>query len=421
MLMHDGLQSLATRLGTEESKVETASYSFTALDHHQLSAAFRSSWVIKKAVKLPPFDATRKWREWSGDRAEDMVEAERLSAYRVRKKVYDALWKSRLYGGAAILIGLADGQLSDPIDLDSVGQGDLRYLTVLSCAELMSGDIETDPREERYGKPRYYRITTGTGASLRVDPSRLVIFEGEPTPVTSIAGYGHAGWGDSVLQAIYDTCRNLDSTMANIASLVFDAKTDVIRLPNLSARITDPQFEQAVLKRFATARMLKGNSGILLLDAEEEYESKSYSFGGLDSIADRFMQVCSGATDIPMTRLLGMSPAGLNSTGESDQNNYYDSVGSMQTVEIEPEMKLLDECLIRSTLGSRPDDLSFSWRPLRQMTEKEISDLRNKNADTVSKLASSNVLDDEYVSEAGVQMLSETGIKQPDLDAELDG
>jgi len=38
------------------------------------------------------------------------------------------------------------------------------------------------------------------------------------------------------------------------------------------------------------------------------------------------MQLASGAADIPMTRLLGQSPAGMNATGDGDMRNYYDRI-----------------------------------------------------------------------------------------------
>lgn len=44
----DGLQSMATRLGTSSDKGASASYTLNLLDDQQLEAAFRTSWVMKK-------------------------------------------------------------------------------------------------------------------------------------------------------------------------------------------------------------------------------------------------------------------------------------------------------------------------------------------------------------------------------------
>lgn len=409
-LIADGLQSLATRMGTSLDKAETAVYVARILTDAEIEAAFRTSWVIRKTVKLPALDATRKWRQWTGDNIEPIEDLEKNARIQVRQKVYDAQWKARLFGGAAILIGLPDPDFTEPVDVERVGKDDLRYLSVLTRHDLAAGQIVTDPRSELFGKPAHYDITTTSGGLVRVHPSRLVLFEGETLPRWQ-SGTGQSyGWGDSVLQGIYEACRNLDSTMGNIASLVFDAKTDVIKIPGLTENITDSAFETALLRRFQTARMLKGNNGTLILDGEEEYESKNYSFGGLDAIADRFMQVAAGAADIPMTRFLGMSPGGLNSTGEGDLANYYDHIASTQTLEIEPAISTLDEVLVRSALGDWPKGLKYEWLPLRQMTEAQISELRSRDAETVAKLAGARIYPDEAVADVGAQMFQESGI-----------
>jgi len=408
----DGLQSLATRLGTSSDKAATASYAINVLDDQQLEAAFRTSWVARKVVTIPAMDATRKWRQWSGDKAEDIEALEDDRAIGLKTKVAEAHWKARLYGGAAILIGTPDENWTEPLDAAGIGPGDLRYLAVLTRQDLTAGLLEDDPRQPRFGKPRHYDIITTSSANqglFRIHPSRLVEFRGDPLPRWNTGGIGVYGWGDSVLQAAYEACRNLDATMANIASLVFDAKTDVIRIPGLTENITDAQFEQALIQRFTTARMLKGNNGTLILDAEEQYDSKAYSFGGLDAIADRFMQIAAGAADIPMTRLLGMSPGGLNSTGEGDLANYYDKVASIQSTELEPALAILDEVIARAA-GADWETHNYEWRPLRQMTEEQISEMRSRDAQTVANLAGSRVYPDDAVAEVGAQMFAETGI-----------
>ena len=384
----DGLQSLATRIGTSDDKGALSSYSLTVLSDDQLETAFRSSWIARKIVTVPALDAVRKWREWTGDGAADVEALE--DAFRVKAKVLEAKWKARLYGGAVILIGVGDEDLDTPLDASRTQRDGLRFLTVLTRRDLI--------------------VTTNSGEALRIHPSRLVEFRGELMPSHHSAHTGQFGWGDSVLQASYEAARNLDATMANIAGLVFDAKTDIIKVPGLSRNIVDPTYEQQLTARFSAFRMLKGNQGVGLLDAEEEYESKSYTFAGLPDIADRFMQVAAGAADIPMTRLVGMSPGGLNSTGEGDLANYYDRIQAMQTLEIEPAMTILDQVLVRSATGADPKSLTYDWRPLRQMTEFQNSQIRARNAETIAKITAAGLYDPEEVAAMGVQMFRETGI-----------
>ncbi|MCW6511411.1 DUF1073 domain-containing protein [Hyphomicrobiales bacterium BP6-180914] len=79
-----------------------------------------------------------------------------------------------------------------------------------------------------------------------------------------------------------------------------------------------------------------------------------------------FLQVAAGAADIPVTRLLGQSPAGLSSTGNHDTRNYYDIIAAWQEIELRPQLERLDRLLLASA-GVAPGALSFSFRPLWQM------------------------------------------------------
>lgn len=52
------------------------------------------------------------------------------------------------------------------------------------------------------------------------------------------------------------------------------------------------------------------------------------AFDSVRAWLDRFLQIVSGAADIPAIRLLSQSPAGMNATGESDLRNYYDRLSA---------------------------------------------------------------------------------------------
>ena len=75
------------------------------------------------------------------------------------------------------------------------------------------------------------------------------------------------------------------------------------------------------------------------------------------------LQVAAGAADIPVTRLLGQSPAGLSATGESDTRNYYDMIAARQEVELRPRLERLDRLVLHSA-GVDPEALTFEFRPL---------------------------------------------------------
>lgn len=402
----DGLQNVVANLGTDRDKAAGSVYVQSVLSDATLMNAYRGSWLARKIVNIPAFDACRKWRGWNAEADQiDALEAEerRLD---IRRKVMRAKISARLFGGAALLIGTGETNTALPLNPERVKAGGLRYVTILQRRHLSPLDIEDDPESPYFDQPKGWRL--GVSKFADIHPSRLVLFRGEDIPDRALA-YHHVGWGDPVLQGVLDTVRNTDATAANVASLVFEAKVDTVGIPDFMTRLSDPAFEAAIIKRFRLAEMGKGINGTLIHDKDEELGQKQASFSGLPDVMDRFMQIASGAADIPMTRLLGQSPAGLNSTGESDIRNYYDRIASIQSLELEPEMALLDECLIRSALGERPPEVHFTWRSLWQTTDKERADIGKVQADTVKAIKDTGLVPDEALSEAAVNMLTESG------------
>lgn len=416
MWLTDKLSNLVANLGTSRDKASHNAYFFEPLSPAECMAAYRGSWLPRKIVDIPAKDATRRWRAWQADKAQVQAiegEEKRLG---LQGKVKTALISARLRGGAAIYIGTNDANVSLPLDPARIAKGGITYLTVLSRTKLTAGEIDQDPLNASYGKPLYY--TMGANA-VTVHPSRLVIFPGATIPDDDLSLGIDQGWGDSVLNSILQEIKNADATMANMASLVFEAKIDVIQVPDLMDNIGDRQYETKLLERFRLAAMLKGNNGMLVLDAEEEYSSKTTAFGNLPEISDRFLQVVSGAADIPATRLLGQAPAGLNATGDSDLRNYYDRIQSEQELEVSPAMAVLDECLIRSALGARDPSIYYTWNSLWQTTSTERIANGLVVAQTLTALVGTRLFNPEALSAAAANVLVENEVL-PGLEAAIE-
>ena len=406
----DGFQNIVANLGNSRDKSFGSAYVQSSMSNADLAAAYEVSSVAKAIVDMPAEDGCREWREWQAEAGQiSKIEAEEKRLSLVHTVLTARKW-ARLFGGAAIYIGTGDSNPALPLNPQAVRTGGVKYLTALDRTELTADELQLDPREPGYGLPKYYRMVTGAEAMVRIHPSRLVIFRGPEFPDRQ-SRQANQGWGDSVLTAAIDKVKHLDATVANVASLVFEAKVDVVKIKDFTQGLRDggTAYETLMLKRFALAMTGKGINGALMLDAEEEYDQKSANFSTLPDIMDRFMQVVSSAARIPMTRLFRMSPGGMNATGESDMRSYYDDVKKEQTLEIEPAMSLLDECLIRSALGNRPADIWYSWRPLWQPTAKERAENADKLTTALEKLHRMAIIPDEAVADAAVNALTESG------------
>ncbi|WP_313242139.1 phage portal protein [Stenotrophomonas sp.] len=414
--LKDGLVNLVANLGTPRDKAAATFYGVPTLSEQEADNAYRGTWLARKVIDIPAMDSCRKWRGWSADQGQiTAIEAEekRLG---LQQKVLKAMIRARLTGGAALYIGTGQSDPTLPLKPESIGKSGIRHINVLSKRVLQAGELDLDPESPGYAQPAFYTLSSGKAGQVQIHPSRLVILHGAEKPDPEF-GIGD-GWGDSVLLAISKAIKDADATAANVASLVFEAKVDVIKIPNFMSMLADPEFEKQVLQRLQLAAMAKGINGALLLDSGEDYAQKQLQLGGLVDLLMGFLQLTSGASDIPMTRLLGQSPGGLNSSGESDLRNYYDRISSNQELVLQPSLQVLDECLIRSALGSRPPEVFYSWRSLWQTTDTERAGIGKTTADTIKTIAETRLVPEAVMSAVAVNMLTEAGVA-PGLEAEM--
>lgn len=414
--LKDSLQNLVAGLGTARDKASHSHYALPVMDDQQLLNAFRGSWTAQKGVSIPAVDACRNWRNWQADKAQiELIEAEE-DRLNVKGKILEALLKARLFGGAAVFIGTGERDTASELKPDRIGKGGIKYLTVMTRRQLSATEIEQDPQSPRFGKPKAYRLP---GSTVEIHPSRLVIFVGVPHPDSELAVGTGFGWGDSVLLSAMPAVRHYDETVANVVSLVYEAKIDVINIPNLMSSMQDKNYERLLLERLRLAATAKGINGTLILDGQETHSSKSASFGNLPEVIAKTEQGVAGAFDIPGTRMFGQSSTGLGANGEENTRNYYDNVASRQKLEIKPAMSVLDEGLIRSALGSRPKEVHYTWAPLWQATAKERADIGKTTADTIKALKDSGLFPEDALSTASVNLLVELSV-MPGLEAAIE-
>lgn len=419
--INDGYANLAAQLGTDRDKAASGGYSLRVYHPEELLTAYRSAWLPRKIVDIPAIDATRAWRSWNAAPEEITVIEGIEKRLRLQKKVRDAMILARLYGGAAIHIGTTEANTELPFD---PRREVVRRLTVVSRYMLAGQFTGANLEAEWFGEPDFYAIA---GTAKKIHRTRLIKFIGASVPVSAYNNFD--GWGDSVLQAAFQAIHQSDGTMANAASMVFEAKVDVIWIPRLMEMIAQPDGERKVRDYLMLAMQLKGVNGALVLDGGDtsqpekvsggtQFDTKSLSFGGIDALMDRFLQAVAGAADIPATRLLGQSPAGMNATGESDIRNYYDRIQSHQSLDIEPEMELLDQAIVWEATGNQMGDIHFNWNSLWQMNDSEKADIAAKKAGIIASMQATGLWPDEVLSEAGANAIIESGAV-PGLEAAI--
>lgn len=200
----------------------------------------------------------------------------------------------------------------------------------------------------------------------------------------------------SILQEVYEDLLDHASVKKGTASLVHESKIDVIRTPGLVDKIKDDM--KAVAERFLSVGLLKGLNGMIVLDAEEEYDSKTYNFAGLPDLMREYSIQAAGAAEIPYTILFGQSPAGLNATGEHDTRNYYDSIATKQVWQLKPILMKFLAVICQSTFGHQLPAMDVVFNPLWQLDAKIRSEVEKANSERDAKYLEMGIITEPQIA-----------------------
>lgn len=428
-LLGDGIANLRSRLGTTFDRQSQNVYFAPILSQQQIEASYRSSWLSRKVHDLVPFEMTRAGREWQAEKDQiEPLEAAEI-ALDLWSKIEEALRTARLHGGAAIILGVRQGSPNQAVRVDALLKGSLRYAIVVSRFQLFAPEgFDRDPESDFFGQPAMWEMRGQRGNRVKVHPSRVICFKGAPLPPGTISvSEIDQFWGDPLLISIKSAIENADITQAGIATLIHELKQDVISIPGLTELIASDDAEAKISARIEAINWLKSMFSTVLLDrgdgvneaSGEKWETRQVSFAQHPELLRAFLGIVAGAADIPVTRLMGESPGGLQSTGKGEQVDFNRMIEAQQKARLAPQLARIDEILIRSTLGSRPPDIYSTFAPLEESDPKEDSENEKREAETVEIYTRTNLIPVDALAKAAVNRLIESG-RWPGLDKAID-
>lgn len=413
----DGFVNTMTRSGLAQvNPLGYTGYQYQNLtiNYQMLVNLYKSNWVVKRIVNVVAGDMLKqgyKIISEVGPGVEDRIHRTEQK-FRVNQKIKAGIQWSRLFGGAGGLM-VVDGEedLAEPLDYDRVMPKSFRGILIFDCQQGITPGTELveDLADPEFGLPDYYFLSNSAMQSVRVHHSRILRFEGRELPYIDRASNNY--WGASELEHCIDELVKRDNVSWNIAQLTFLANIRILKLfglESLQGRANKAGVNN-LQRRIENTNTIMNNNGLLVLGENDEFQSFQYSFAGLGECYDRFMMDISGATEIPVTKLFGRSPAGMNSTGEGDMDNYVCMISELQENMLRPVYNKLLPVIFMSEFGQVPPDLDFEFNSLEEMNDLERSDLNAKNTDSVIKAYDSGLISQQIALKELKQTSGETG------------
>lgn len=416
----DAFTNVLARLGAgTPNLLEGTEYSLQRLsrDFNQLNALYRESWIIRRIIDVIPSDMLKNWITITSGIDPDVEKKLSISLRRTQliDKLKRGMQWGRLYGGAlgVMLVKHQGYNLSQPLRLDWIMPGDFAGLLIFDRWNGVnpSSELIEDISDPDYGYPKYYTVTDPAGGgSVKIHHSRVIRFTGNT--LSFWEEIAEMQWGASVVESVFDELKKRDNVSWNIAQLTFMANIRVLKMQDLGQLLaaTDSESQAELLRTLEAQNMLLNNMGMQVMDAADGLETHQYTFGGLADCYQQFIMDISGAAEIPVTKLFGRSPSGLNATGESDLQNYYDMIAEKQEAVLRPILNKVLPPFIISTIGSLPEDFDFDFDPVAEPTDKERADLAKCGTDNVVAAYNAGLISQRTALKELKQQSERTGV-----------
>lgn len=397
----DGWANVLTGLGVKGRDKNTATtYRQSCLvDQPMLDSMYRTDGYVKRIIELPAYEMIRQGWEIEGDT--DNTICQKFDELDAEKKLIDLIKWARLYGGALIVMGIADGrELDQPVNESNINN--IKWLHVFDRYQAFSQDgyVETDLDSPNYGYPRIYQVNdTRTGNIFFVHHSRVLRMDWTEL-IPRQQNYNN-GWGDSVVQSIYEELKNYSTVFANTGLMIQDFVNGILKIPGLNETMVSGCDEQ-VRQRLDILNMTKGVTNTIVLDGQEDYEKITTSVTGLADLIDKFMETLSSVSGIPITLLFGRTVSGLNANADQDTRNYYDYIKCMQEGKLKSVLDKLIKYIFLSknfdSKGVEPESWDIKFNPLWQVTEEQESLIKRTTAETDRIYIETGVLEPSEVA-----------------------
>lgn len=416
MMTNDTFSNMLARTGYGTPNImEGTNYPLTRIsnDYNLINSLYRNHWIIRKVIDTIPEDMTRNWIKLQSSIPPDKLKKvdKIFRTRRIKQKILHGLKWGRLYGGAAgvIMIDGHEDMLDQPLDYDDILPGTFKNIWVVDrwVGAYPSGEMVDDINDVEFGLPKYYEVTLEDHTVTRIHHSRVIRFVGRELPYWE--KLAEVYWGESEVEIVYEELKKRDNTSWNIAQLIFLANIRVLKIEDFAELLAtgDQQQQQDVYNVIQAQNWLMSNQGVQVLGAKDTFETHQYSFAGLNDIYQSFMLDISGATQIPVTRLFGRSPAGMDATGDADMDNYYDVVKQGQESFLMPVLDKILPIMFVSELGEIPSDWDYKFNPIKTPDEKDVADLVEQKSTAVINAMNAGIIS-QKVALTELKNLSDT-------------
>lgn len=391
------------------------------LNRQECLSTYHSSWIFRRVIDKMSQDMWSKGIDVQGEvKPEDLTRVYK-KLNKLKEPCIYATQQGRLYGGAASLIMVDDGEedLTKPLNISNIRKGSkIRLETTDRWWGLSpSPEVVTNFRNVDYGTPKYYTFdfySTGLtqhNIGVKAHHSRVIRWVNRKS--SKMLESMLMGWGLSELEHIYQDLLAHETTKNAINSLLDKSLLEIVKvrgMRSLMSGLAGGNAEQQVrltgtLSGLNTYRTV---NSLVLLDTEDDYNRYEYGFSGLSEILEVQKDTIAGAAEMPKVLLYGDTKGGLSSDSPAELTFYAQTILGKQEQMCRPAIDKLLPIIFASEGIQIPKNLDYEFVSLIEPTQDQKSSLLSNTISSVNSLVDMGIMTRETALEEIQQIQKKT-------------
>ena len=362
-------------------------------------AGLSQNGIIRAGVTTVAEEMTKYWIELKrGGQSVDGDEKIKvlmtaLDDFNIQGIFNEAAQKCDFDGGCLVYIDTGEEDLEalqQPLIMDAaVFSGKkVKRFTLVEAINLYPGLYNaTDPLNPDYFTPTHWLVL-----GKKIHKSRFLYFAPNKVPVLLRPAYNF--FGIPAAQIALDYVAHFTKTreaaqrlLTKFSLTVFSSDMSAI----LSGGTAD-NFD----RRMQYLAQWRDNDMILAIDKEKEEVVKLETpLAGTTDIVRQSLEFVAAIFRIPFVKFLGISPGGLNATGEADLRNFYDHIaGKQEKILRRPIDKVLDVLQLH-LFGEIDPEIKAEFCPLTDEDDSQRETTQKMKADRLVVLTQGGIIGED--------------------------
>lgn len=342
-------------------------------------------------------EMTRRWMRITTSGGDDKGEKVQLltaamKRFRVQDVFREAAEHDAAFGVGHIYIDTGDGdspkELKTPLVASEtkISRGGLKSIRAVEAVWCYPGQYDsTNPLS-----PHFYRPETWFVMSNEIHRSRFLTLVSREVPDLLKPAFMFGGV--SLTQLAKPTIDNWLRTRQSVSDLLHSFTVWQLST-NMQAALESGGSMDSVISRAEIFTRFRDNRGLMMMDKDSESLSNvSAPLGGLDHLQAQSQEQQAAVDGMPLIKLVGYTPSGLNSTGEGEMDAWRDRVRAQQEHLFNAPLKNVMDVIQLSEFGEIDPDIGFEWESLEDPDEVERATVRKTDADAAAVYINAGVI-----------------------------